>query len=66
MKLLELINKKKITQTELAKELGITRGLLSCWCCGRSVPTIKHIVPLARILGVSIKTIVMIFYKEVI
>lgn len=41
------------TQTELAKQLGITRSSVNAWEMGVSVPSTQYIVELANIFQVS-------------
>lgn len=42
-----------MTQTELAKKLGITRSSINAWEMGISVPSTQYIVELARMFKVS-------------
>lgn len=42
-----------MTQTELAKRLGITRSSVNAWEIGISVPSTQYIVELAEIFHVS-------------
>lgn len=44
---------KKLTQTELAKVLGITRSSVNAWEMGISIPSTQYIVELAYIFNVS-------------
>lgn len=44
---------KKMTQTELAKKLGITRSGVNAWEMGVSVPSTQYIMELALLFGVS-------------
>lgn len=48
-----LREQKQMTQTELAKRLGITRSGVNAWEMGISVPSTQYIVELANIFGVS-------------
>lgn len=48
-----LREQKGITQTELAKLLGITRSGVNAWELGISVPSTQYIVELARLFRVS-------------
>mgnify|MGYP003290861007 CR=1 FL=1 len=41
------------TQTELAKQLGITRSSVNAWEMGISVPSTQYIIELATIFQVS-------------
>lgn len=42
-----------LTQSELAKKLGITRSSVSAWEQGISVPSTQYIVELANLFSVS-------------
>lgn len=48
-----LREKTNKTQTELAKQLGITRSSVNAWEMGISVPSTQYIVELAQIFHVS-------------
>ena len=42
-----------MTQTELAKQIGITRSGVNAWEMGISVPSTQYIVELSLLFGVS-------------
>lgn len=42
-----------MTQTELAKKLGITRSSVNAWEMGISVPSTQYVIELAHIFNVS-------------
>ncbi len=44
---------KGMTQTELAKKLGITRSSVNAWEMGISVPSTQYVVELAGIFKIS-------------
>lgn len=48
-----LRDQQSMTQTELAKRLGITRSSVNAWEMGISVPSTQYIVELARLFKVS-------------
>lgn len=48
-----LREKTNKTQSELAKQLGITRSSVNAWEMGISVPSTQYIVELAHIFHVS-------------
>lgn len=48
-----LREQKGLTQTDLAKQLGITRSSVNAWELGISVPSTQYIVELAYIFKVS-------------
>ena len=43
----------ELTQSDLAKQLGITRSSVNAWEIGISVPSTQYIVELAQTFGVS-------------
>lgn len=43
-----------MTQSELAKQLGITRSSVNAWEQGISVPSTQYVVELARLFNVSV------------
>lgn len=44
---------KGMTQTELAKQLGITRSSVNAWEMGISVPSTQYVVELSQLFKVS-------------
>ena len=48
-----LRDQRGMTQTELAKRLGITRSSVNAWEMGISVPSTQDLVELARLFKVS-------------
>ena len=48
-----LREQNRLTQTELAKRLGITRSSVNAWEMGISVPSTQYVVELAGIFKVS-------------
>lgn len=48
-----LREKQKLTQTDLAKKLGLTRSSINAWEMGLSVPSTNYIVELSRLFNVS-------------
>ena len=48
-----LRERRSLTQSELAKQLGITRSSVNAWEQGISVPSTQYIVELATIFKVS-------------
>lgn len=43
-----------LTQSELARKLGITRSSVNAWEQGISVPSTQYVVELARLFNVSV------------
>ncbi len=52
-RLKEVRTKSKISQTDLAKKLNVSRTGLSNWEAGRRLPKPNEIIKIAKILGVS-------------
>ena len=50
----ELREKQNLTQAELAEKLNVSDKTVSKWETGAASPDLSMIVPLARLLGVSI------------
>ena len=48
-----LREKEGLTQTALARELGLTRSSVNAWEMGISVPSTQYVVELALFFGVS-------------
>ncbi len=48
-----LREQQNMTQTQLAKHLGITRSSVNAWEMGISVPSTQYVVELANIFKVS-------------
>ena len=52
-RLRQLREENRLTQSELAKRLGITRSSVNAWEMGISVPSTQYIVELAKFFNVS-------------
>ena len=52
-KIKELRERKGLTQTDVAKLLGITRSSVNAWEMGISVPSTQYIVELAKLFHIS-------------
>ena len=48
-----LRERHNLTQSDLAKKLGLTRSGVNAWDMGLSVPSTQYIVELAALFGVS-------------
>lgn len=57
MNLRDLLKKRDINGAQAGRRLGVSRSLVSLWCCGKAVPKEKTMADLAKILGVSKKEI---------
>lgn len=62
----ELRNKFGITQSELAKRLGVTRSSVNAWELGFATPQLKHIVEMSKIFGTTVDGILNVSSKVVI
>ena len=54
----ELKKSKKISQAQIARELGVTPSNLNDWAKGRSVPNADKITKLAEVLGVAVSDLI--------
>lgn len=61
----ELLIHKEITMTQLAKEIGVSKHLVSHWARGKGYPQLPQIVALSKALNESLETIIKCFIKEV-
>lgn len=51
---IKILRKKfKLTQSELAKELNLTRSAVNSWEMGITTPFVEYIIKLARLFNVS-------------
>lgn len=57
-KLKELRMERGIGQVELAKELNVSKGIISLWENGLREPKLSNLVALAKFFGVSIDYLV--------
>lgn len=55
-----LRKEKGLTQSELAKKIGVTSTTISSWEIGRNAPYPRYIPKLAEVLGVSSKQIFLL------
>ena len=53
IKIKMLRERHNLTQSDLAKKLGLTRSGVNAWEMGISVPSTQYIVELAALFGVS-------------
>lgn len=54
----ELKKNKKISQAQIARQLGVTPSNLNDWAKGRSVPNADKITKLAEVLGVAVSDLI--------
>ena len=52
-KIQSLRKQKKLSQSELARKLGITRSSVNAWEQGISVPSTQYIIELSELFNVS-------------
>lgn len=60
----EYLKESNISQSEIAKLLGVSKQLVSCWVKGRSIPLLPAVVKLSEILNVSIEEVVLCFVER--
>lgn len=53
-RLLALRMEKGIGQIQLAKELDVSKSIISCWELGTSEPTLSKLIAIAQFFGVTI------------
>ncbi len=53
----ELRTQFGITQSELAKRLGVTRSSVNAWELGFASPQLKHVVEMSKIFGTTVDAI---------
>jgi transcriptional regulator with XRE-family HTH domain len=50
-----------MNHTTIAKKLGVTQQAVSLWFAGKTMPSTKNLLALAKVLGLSVeKTIVLL------
>ena len=62
----EIREKTGLTQTELAKKLGLTRSGVNAWEMGVSIPSAQYLIGLANLFKVSIDYLLGLDQKETI
>ena len=50
-------NAAKLTQENIATELGVSKSQVSAWETGKESPSIKHLPKLRKVLGVSLDSL---------
>ena len=65
-RLKKLREQNSLTQSELAKQLGITRSSVNAWEQGISIPSTQYIVELAKLFGVSTDFLLCVDYAPTI
>ena len=50
----ELRTRFGVTQSELAKRLGVTRSSVNAWELGFATPQLRHIVEMSKIFGTTV------------
>ena len=63
MNLKDLRKLKNVTQTEIAKSLGIKQSSVAMWESGASRPQTKDLRKIADVLGVSVEQLLDCFEK---
>ena len=62
----ELRTQFGITQSDLAKRLGVTRSSVNAWELGFACPQLKHIVEMSKIFGTTVDGILNVSPKVII
>lgn len=55
-----------ITQSELAKRLGVTRSSVNAWELGFATPQLRHVVEMAKIFGTTVDALLNTNPKKMI
>ena len=59
-----LLKNHNLTQTELAKQLGLSQSTISLWVLGKCYPRFDKMQKLAKVLNVDLQTIVNCFIDK--
>lgn len=62
VRLKELRREYGVGQVELAKSIGVSKGIISLWENGQREPTMSNLVSLAKYFGVSVDYLVGLTY----
>ena len=52
-KLNDALRKAGMSQSELARRIGVTRGAVNHWVTGRAEISMEHLLKIAKVLGMS-------------
>lgn len=52
-KLLDAMEKAGMSQSELARRVGVTRGSVNHWITGRTAISMEHLIKVAKVLNMS-------------
>lgn len=61
----QLLYEKFASQNDLAKEINVSKQLVSRWIIGKNQPRLEEVLKLSKALNVSTETIIKCFVKEV-
>lgn len=64
MKFKQLLKDKNITQTDFAKQLGVSVQLLNNWVKGRSRPNYETVKDIATILKITVEEVIDCFITK--
>ena len=61
-----LLKSKKVTQNDMASQLGVHQTLISQWCQGKGKPSIVQVPAIAKLLGITADAVIACFinYEE--
>ena len=65
-RIMQAREKNQLTQSALAKRLGLSRSAVNAWEMGLSVPSARYLVELSRLLKVSTDYLLGLERKEMI
>ncbi len=55
--------KASINKYEIAKKLGIKHQSVYAWFSGKTSPSMKHLISLSKVLGISVEETIMLLKK---
>jgi putative transcriptional regulator len=58
LRIKELLDKRKLFQRDLAKELDVSDTIVSLWCSNKITPSTKHLNQIADYLKVKVKDLI--------
>ena len=60
----DLLKEKKITQSNLARALGVDQTLISQWCHGKCKPNVNQVDDIITYTGIPAETIIACFRQS--
>lgn len=59
LRIKEIIKEKKIHQKDLAQQIGVSKVTVSYWCNNQTLPSIKTLGSIAKVLKVRIADLIV-------